>query len=89
MESPASEGTKGLSRDDVERLWAAYRKGDVVRCPKDDRNLALSIDGSGKSYRLVCTHCGQASPWFSASQDGVTFRAIDACEVAERSPGRE
>ncbi len=65
----------------VERLWVGYRAGDRTPCPIDGWNLALSVDGSTKSYRFVCCRCGHASQWFMSSSDGVVFRAMDPREM--------
>jgi hypothetical protein len=38
--------------------------------------VALSVDGAAKSYRLVCTECGLASPWFGTTPTGIVFRTL-------------
>lgn len=60
-----------LSEADVTKLWDRFKAGFVVQCPKDDAALALAVDGAAKSYRLVCTRCGNASLWFETSAGGV------------------
>jgi hypothetical protein len=74
---------------DVEALWAAYRRGDMVACPRDAQNLALSIDGLSKEYRLVCTHCGLASPWFASTLDGIVLRTPDPRDASISDDGRD
>lgn len=63
-----------LSPAEVTSLWAKFRSGDVVPCPRDAASVALSVDGAAKSYRLVCTQCGLASPWFGTTPTGLVFR---------------
>ncbi len=70
-----------FSQDDVEALWAAYRSEVAPGCPVDGKNFMLSIDGTTKSYRLVCACCGLATPWFVASPDGVVLRAMGTNEM--------
>jgi hypothetical protein len=36
--------------------------------------MALAVDGAAKAYRLVCTRCGLASPWFGTTPNGLVFR---------------
>lgn len=67
------EGSE-LGPADVAQLWAKFRAGEVVRCPKDTSSIALSVDGAAKVYRLVCTECGLASPWFGTSPSGIVIR---------------
>ena len=64
-----------LSHGDVTQLWAKFRAGEVVPCPRDAHGVALSVDGAGKVYRLVCTKCGLASPWFGATAAGIVLRS--------------
>ncbi len=63
-----------VSNDEVVRLWARFRGGDVVPCPRDDSAFALAVDGAAKSYRLVCTKCGLSSPWFGTTPTGLVLR---------------
>ena len=37
--------------------------------------IALAVDGAAKAYRLVCTQCGLASPWFGTTPSGLVFRS--------------
>jgi hypothetical protein len=60
-----------LSEADVTKLWDRFKAGFVVRCPRDEAPLALAVDGAAKSYRLVCTRCGNSSLWFETSGAGV------------------
>jgi transcription elongation factor Elf1 len=55
---------------EVSTLWAKFRCGDAVRCPKchDRGSMALAVEGFSKSYRLVCTECGLSTPWFEPRQ---------------------
>jgi len=73
-QSPLSTSTSP-SHADVTKLWAAFRAGHVVSCPKDGKSMALAVDGGAKTYRLVCTHCGFASPWFGTNANGLVFRS--------------
>ncbi len=64
-----------LSHPEITQLWAKFRSGDVVHCPKDRAGIALAVDGAAKTYRLVCTECGLASPWFGTTPSGLVFRS--------------
>lgn len=75
--SPSTERTRTLSDEDAAKLWAEFRAGRVARCPRDLGAVALSVDGASKSYRLVCTDCGNASLWFGATPAGIHVRNID------------
>jgi hypothetical protein len=70
-------GPRALSEQEVARLWQEFRAGNVAYCPRDDAPLALAVDGSAKSYRLVCTRCGNASLWFEVGPGGVRVRNLD------------
>jgi hypothetical protein len=79
---PASDTSPGktarsLSESDVSAIWEQFKSGAVVRCPKDDAPLALAVDGAAKSYRLVCTRCGNASLWFETNGGAVQVRNAD------------
>ncbi|HVJ90093.1 MAG TPA: hypothetical protein VM580_09845 [Labilithrix sp.] len=63
-----------LAQAEVTQLWARYRAGEVIRCPRDTAGMALAVDGAAKAYRLVCTRCGLASPWFGTTPNGLVFR---------------
>lgn len=58
----------------VETLWGHFKGGATPACPKDAGPLALAVDGGAKLYRLVCTQCGVASPWFEATSQGIYAR---------------
>lgn len=73
-ETPLPEEPPTLSDADAAGLWQTFKSGKVARCPRDGNALALSVDGSSKAYRLVCTRCGIPSRWFSASPTGMTMR---------------
>ena len=64
-----------LSHAEITALWAKFRTGDVVHCPRDNAGIALAVDGAAKAYRLVCTQCGLASPWFGTTPNGLVFRS--------------
>src|SRR5512139_2748602 len=64
-----------LSHAEITSLWAKFRAGDVIRCPRDSAGMALAVDGAAKAYRIVCTHCGLASPWFGTTPTGLVFRS--------------
>jgi hypothetical protein len=51
--------------------WQLFRDGGAPPCPRDARGLALSVDGAGGLYRLVCPLCGHCSPWFESSANGL------------------
>ena len=65
-----------LSHAEITHLWAKFRAGEVIRCPRDSAGMALAVDGAAKSYRLVCTQCGLASPWFGTTPSGIVFRTL-------------
>ncbi len=64
-----------LSHTEIAHLWGKFRQGEVAGCPRDAAAMALAVDGAAKAYRLTCTKCGLASPWFSASPSGLFFRS--------------
>jgi hypothetical protein len=64
-----------LSHAEITTLWAKFRAGEVIRCPRDAAGIALAVDGAAKAYRLVCTQCGLASPWFATTPAGLVFRS--------------
>jgi hypothetical protein len=64
-----------LSHAEITQLWAKFRAGEVIRCPRDSHGMALAVDGAAKAYRLVCTKCGLASPWFGTTPTGLVFRS--------------
>jgi hypothetical protein len=35
-----------IPNDEVVRLWARFRAGDVVPCLRDEASLALAVDGA-------------------------------------------
>lgn len=78
-ESPGPERAAGpvpfLTQAAIVKLWAQFRAGDVIRCPQDQMSMALAVDGAAKAYRIVCTHCGLASPWFATTPSGLVFRS--------------
>ncbi len=63
-----------ISAATASRLWDKFREGAGVTCPRDDGPLAVAVDGAAKAYRLVCTSCGMASPWFGSSVTGIAVR---------------
>lgn len=63
-----------LSHAEITQLWAKFRAGEVIRCPRDTSGMALAVDGAAKAYRIVCTQCGLASPWFGTTPSGLVFR---------------
>ncbi len=75
--SPSTERYRTLTDDEVTRLWADFQAGRVARCPREDGALALAVDASSKSYRLVCTRCGNASLWFESYPGGINVRGTD------------
>ena len=69
------EGTPALSTaEDVKAAWDRFRNGASVPCPSGSGMLALSVDASSGVYRLVCTSCGLASPWFESGPGGLRLR---------------
>lgn len=78
-----------LSHTDVTQLWAKFRAGDTVHCPRDAHGIALAVDGAAKAYRLVCTKCGLASPWFSTSPSGVVFKTQPQTMNPNGNPAEE
>jgi hypothetical protein len=70
--------------EDVTPYWERFRKGGVVPCPADGGPLALSVDGGAGIYRLVCTSCGLASPWFEAGPSGLRIRGQSQPSVPVR-----
>lgn len=62
------------SVEELQGVWDAFRAGQTAACPSDAAPLALSVDGSGGVYRLVCTRCGTASAWFESGPGGIALR---------------
>jgi hypothetical protein len=75
-----------LSHAEVAQLWAKFRAGDVILCPRDETGMALAVDGAAKAYRLVCTKCGLASPWFGTTPTGLVFRSPPAATTPSGGP---
>jgi hypothetical protein len=73
----APTGPRTLAEQEVTRLWEEFKDGGIARCPRDSAPLALAVDGAAKSYRLVCTRCGNASLWFEIGSAGIHFRNPD------------
>jgi hypothetical protein len=67
-----------LSHAEITKLWANWRAGEVLHCVRDSHGMALAVDGAAKSYRIVCTHCGLASPWFGTTPSGLVYRTPPA-----------
>jgi hypothetical protein len=70
------EGTPAplSTADDVKESWDRFRSGAMVSCPSDAGPMALSVDAAIGVYRLVCTNCGLATPWFESGPGGVRLR---------------
>jgi hypothetical protein len=77
-EAGGAQESPHLSHAEITRLWAKFRAGDVVHCPRDGIGMALAVDGAAKAYRLVCTQCGLASPWFGTTPAGLVLRSAPA-----------
>lgn len=80
MSEKGGEDTSHLSHAEIAQLWAKFRAGDVINCPRDGIGMALAVDGAAKAYRLVCTQCGLASPWFGTTPAGLVFRTPSATQ---------
>ncbi|MGH7294669.1 MAG: hypothetical protein ACRELB_07045 [Polyangiaceae bacterium] len=80
------EGTPAplSSADDVKASWDRFRGGAAVVCPGDGGPMALSVDAGLGIYRLVCTSCGLASPWFESGPGGVRLRGQSQPSVPAR-----
>lgn len=76
-----------LSQAEISQLWAKFRAGEIIQCPRDASGMALAVDGAAKAYRLVCTSCGLASPWFGTTPTGLVFRATSPVAAAGSEPG--
>lgn len=69
------EGTPSLtSSEEVKAVWDRFRSGAAAPCPTGNGLMALSVDAGAGAYRLVCTTCGAASPWFESGPGGVRLR---------------
>lgn len=63
--------SRTISAEAAAEFWERFRKGEIVPCPRNDgSSLALAVEGSGKLYRLTCTHCGTSSRWFEVTAAG-------------------
>jgi hypothetical protein len=78
MSDQGGPSSPHLSPSEVAQLWARFRAGEVIPCPRDGIGMALAVDGAAKAYRLVCTKCGLASPWFGTTPAGLVFRSVAA-----------
>lgn len=85
----SEDDTKHLTEAEASRLWARFRQGEVVRCPRDAGNFAVAIDGAAKAYRLVCAQCGHSSPWFATTPSGLVFRGTASSPNGGVRPGDE
>lgn len=74
-EKGAPPDSPHLSHGEISQLWTRWKAGDVIHCPRDNAGMALAVDGAAKAYRLVCTRCGLASPWFGTTPSGLVFRS--------------
>lgn len=63
-----------MNEEELQKLWNAYKAGKPVVCPEDQDMMAVNVDSSTSSYRLVCVKCGFSSPWFSANLTGIRIR---------------
>lgn len=92
-ESPEPDEAAGaapfLTQAEVAKLWAKFRAGDVIRCPRDQMGMALAVDGAAKAYRIVCTQCGLASAWFGTTPSGLVFRAAPATMNPNGTPAQD
>ena len=70
-------GPRTLTDEQVARLWETFKSGGAAHCPRDGAPLALAVDAQSKSYRLVCTRCGNASGWFETSKTGIHVRGAE------------
>jgi hypothetical protein len=77
-DTPPQQASPHLSHAEINQLWTKFRAGEVIRCPRDSAGMALAVDGAAKAYRLVCTKCGLASPWFGTTPTGLVFRSAPA-----------
>lgn len=75
--SAGPAGPRTMTEEDVVKLWEEFKSGKVAACPRDDAPLALAVDGAAKSYRLVCTRCGNASLWFEIAATGIHIHSAD------------
>ena len=75
-EQPFDGDSHLLPREDVGKLWARFRGGEHVPCPRCTGGaFALSVDGVAKAYRLVCVACGTSTPWFASNSGQIIIRA--------------
>jgi hypothetical protein len=75
-----------LSYAETSQLWAKFRAGDTILCAKDAHGIALAVDSASKVYRLICTKCGIASPWFGITPAGLVFRTPPTIMPNHRRP---
>ena len=61
--------------EEVKEAWDRFRAGGSVLCPRDGVTHALTVDAAVGLYRLVCTECGTATPWFEATPEGMALRS--------------
>jgi hypothetical protein len=76
-DSGGTPGSRTIEDREVAKLWEQFKSGGVARCPRDEAPMALAVDGAAKSYRLVCTRCGNASVWFEIGGAGINLRSGD------------
>jgi len=54
--------------------WAHWSAGGVVHCAADGASIALTVDATVATYRMMCSACGNASPWFEVSGGALQTR---------------
>lgn len=61
--------------EELAPVWDAFREGRTAECPRGDGSpMALAVDAAAGAYRLVCTLCGNSSPWFECGPAGLRIR---------------
>jgi hypothetical protein len=70
----ADTARRPISEQELGPLWDLFRTGKPVLCPREGGPVAVAVDSTAHAYRMICVHCGAATPWFESSLSGVRVR---------------
>lgn len=73
------------TEEELATAWNAWNACDTVLCKGDGAPIALTVDATVATYRFVCTHCGNSSPWFEATSSGLLIHASPLPNSLDRS----
>ncbi len=80
----------GISVEELQPRWLAFREGGTLACPRDKGPLAIAVDSSAHAYRMICVSCGAATSWFESRPTGIHVRTgTSSMPVARPDPGED